>query len=355
MAPKKETEEVIPMVDSANQEVIDFAIAEDKEADRIFWEHQGLQADGKTPLDEEAPAEETEEVKAEAKEEPKDEGKPVAEVVKDEPKSEDDLTVDLTVENADKRISSAQKKMHESNKTAKDAVDETAKLRKENEDLRKMMDDKVTEAPIKAEAGAVAEAPQQTEAEVDEDLEKLRSEYPEIAEPMIKMMQRQKAENTELKSRLDKQDERNKQSDATAKETEDNLHYNAISEVHPDFNEISQEPLLDDWINDLDPVERAGARAIRKGGETGDVIALLTKFKKANGYKVPGETPKATPKTKLEKAKKHVTPQFNKGKEINSQDKQVLFTQEQISKWTEKEWQENEKAVDAAMAQGLVR
>jgi len=355
MSPKKNVEEVIPMVDSANQEVLDYSIKEDAEADRLFYEAQGLQADGKTPLDEDAPAIEAEEVEAKA-ETKETEGKPLAEVIKKEEPKEDDLTVDLTVENADKRISSAQKKMHESNKTAKDAIDETNKLRKENEDLRRLVDDAATEAP----GTETAKAPdpivvEQTVEEVDEDLEKLRGEYPEIAEPMIKMMQKQNAENKALKDRLDKQDERNKQSDKDAKETKENAHYNAIAEVHPDFNEISQEPLLDDWINGLDPIERVGAEAIRNGGKTKDVIALLTKFKKANGYKVPGETPKDTPNTKIAKAKTHVTPQFNKAKEVNTQDRQIKFTQEQISKWTDKEWAENEAAVDEAMSQGLVR
>ncbi|GAG49334.1 unnamed protein product, partial [marine sediment metagenome] len=234
-------------------------------------------------------------------------------------------TVDLTVENADKRISSAQKKMHESNKSAKDALTETDRLRKENEDLRKIMDAKVTESP-KDPAKTDPVVPEQTDAEVDADLETLRKEYPEIAEPIIKMMHKQQSENQALKERLDKQDERNTQSDKDAKVTQENAHYNAIAEVHPDFNEISQEPLLDDWIEGLDSIERAGAESIRNGGKTKDVIALLTKFKKANGYKVPGEekpNPKDKTDSKLDKAKKHQTPQFNKAKEVNTEDKQI--------------------------------
>ena len=48
----KNTEEVIPMIDAANKEVLDFSKKEDAEADRILYESQGLQADGVTPLGE---------------------------------------------------------------------------------------------------------------------------------------------------------------------------------------------------------------------------------------------------------------------------------------------------------------
>jgi hypothetical protein len=260
------------------------------------------------------------------------------------------------VDNADKRITSAQKKMHDSNKRAKDAETNEAKLAKENDDLRKLIDQRTTTAEPGDPITTKAELPNQTEEEVDADLENLRKEYPEIAEPMIKMMQKQQAANEVLQERLDKQEEREKKREADAKVTEDNAHYQAISDVHPDFTEISQEPLLDDWIEGLPAIERMGATAIRKDGTTKDVIELLTTFKKANGYKLPGKTnEKVDPKTKIAKAKSLATPTFNKSKETNLEDQQIRFTREQIKGWTEQEWKENESAVDEAMALGLVR
>jgi hypothetical protein len=355
---EKNTEQAIPQVDTINQDIVDFAAKEEAEADRIFWEHQGLQADGKTPLDEEAPAKDPP-----VKDDPKKvEGEPLVEVIKKEDEKglpgEEDLTVDLTVENADKRITSAQKKMHDSNKRAKDAETNEAKLAKENDDLRKLIDQKTTTAEVGDPITKEGELPKQTEEEVDEDLENLRKEYPEIAEPMIKMMQKQQAANEVLQERLDKQEEREKKREDAVKVTEDNAHYQAISDVHPDFTEISGEPLLDDWIEGLPAIERMGATAIRKDGTTKDVIELLTTFKKANGYKLPADgekkdNPKA--KSKIAKAKSLATPTFNKSKETNLEDNQIRFTREQIKGWTEQEWKENESAVDEAMALGLVR
>ncbi len=370
MAPeKKETEQVVPMIDTANKEVADFSKKEDAEGDRIFYEAQGLQPDGVTPIGEEPEVKPEDEVKEGDKpKEDKIEDKPKEDDTKgmpkkedkpeDKPKEDDDLTRDLTVENADKRISAAQNKMHTSNKTAKDAVDKQNSLQKENDDLRKLVEEKTTLAPEKTEVKEGKEK-EQTPDEIDADLEKLRIEYPEIAEPMIKMMQKQNAENVVLRDRLDKVDARENKRDEAAKTTKETEHYDAIAKVHSDFNEISQEPLLDEWIEGLPAIEKAGAKAIRNGGETNDVIALLTTFKKANGYKVPGDEKDKTTSTKtdskLDKAKKHVTPQLNKAKQINTEDKQIRFTQEEISKWSEKQWAENEKAVDEAMALGLVR
>ncbi len=360
----KKNEEVIPMVDEANKSVIDFAKAEDAEGDRIFYEAQGLQADGVTPLNEEPEKTPDDKEKKTEKEDktpekgmPAKEEKPEDKPKEPESKDDDDLTIGLTTENADKRISAAQNKMHTSNKTAKDAVEAQAKLQKENEDLRKIIDEKATKEPTKTEDGKPPEK-EQTEDEIEKDLETLRSEYPEIAEPMIKMMQRNNTENKILKERLDKVDEVNNKRDADEKTVSDNAHYNAIAEVHSDFLEITQEPLLDEWINGLPAIEKAGATAIRKDGSTKDVISLLTTFKKANGYKVPSEaedTPVKKADSKLDKAKKAAVPQFNKAKEVNINDKQILFTQAQIKAMSEKEFAENESAIDAALIQGLVR
>jgi hypothetical protein len=355
----KKTEEVIPMIDTVNKDIAEFAKAEDNAANKLFYEGQGLQEDGKTPIGEEAPKGEPKKEEP-AKEEPEKEGLPKEEAPKGEPKKEDeDLTKDLTVENADKRISAAQRKMHDSNKSAKDAVDELNRIQKENENLKLLVDKKATEEPTAGKKeDQEPEAAPQTDTEMDADLENLRKEYPEIAEPMIKMMQKQNAQNVELQNRLSKQEERETKREEEAKVSKENSHYNAIEDAHPDFNEISQEPLLDEWISGLDSMERIGAEAIRNNGKTKDVISLLTRFKKANGYKLPGGAEGQSTKptdSKLEKAKKLQTPQFNKSKEVNTDDNPVMFTQEQMHKWTEKEWAENEEAVNEAMRNRQVR
>jgi DNA mismatch repair ATPase MutS len=148
---------------------------------------------------------------------------------------------------------------------------------------------------------------------------------------------------------MDTFDKKETQRVADTAKTAEEAHYDAIAEVHSDYEEISQEPLLDNWIKTLPALEQAGAAVIKKTGSPEDVIDLLTRFKEANGIKVPANK-KAT--SKLDKAKKEAIPSFRKAKEVNTQKNQTVFTREQIDKMTDKEWAENEPAIDAWMAAG---
>jgi hypothetical protein len=340
---------------AADREVIDFAAKEEAEADRILAEALGQAPKKKDEPQEPVKEPEKIEVKEpENKPEPKE---PLDDNKGLNPKVDEDLLADLTVDNAKKRISAAQAKMHESNKMAKTATEEATNLVKENADLRALVEQAATQEPAKAPEGTAPEptATVESDEEVEKSLETLRQEYPEIAEPMVKLLHKQQTQNKILTDKLNGIESREQKRDADAKQVADNAHLTAISTAHPDFREISAEPLLDEWINALPVMEKIGAQAIRKDGDTNDVIELLTTFKKANGYVLPDPTPEADKvDSKLEKAKKMATPSLRKAKEVNITDKKVKFTQDEISKWSEAEWAANEAAVDEALKEGLV-
>ena len=354
----KEAPQAEPVqLNDADREVLSYAAAEEAEADRIFNEMNGI-----------TPAEEPKEV---PKEVPKEE--PKAEVVKEVPKAkeevvddtkglnpsaDDDLLADLTVENAKKRISAAQTKMHESNKAAKTTSEEAARLVKENADLKALIEQAATTPEPAAPVAKEVEAPQESDTEIEANIEAIKAEYPEIGGPMIELLRRQQTQNKILTDKLNGIEVREEKRVADAEAVANNAHLSAIHDAHPDYKEISVEPLFDEWIDGLPAMERIGAQAIRKDGDTKDVISLLTTFKKANGYIAPDPVEdEPTPgkvDSKLDKARKMTTPSFKKAKEVNIADKKIKFTQAQIAAWTEQEWAENEAAVDAAMAEGLV-
>ncbi len=357
----EEPKEVEPQLSAADKEVLDYAAAEEAEADRIFNEMNGIKPDEtKEPVKEEPKVAVKEEPKVEVKE-------PVVEVPKEavkpdetkglNPGTDDDLAAGLTVENAKKRISAAQNKMHESNKMAKTSTEEATRLVKENADLKALIEQAAT-TPEEKPPEKKVEKPTETDDEIEANIEAIKTEYPEIGAPMLELLRRQQTQNKYLTDKLDSIEVREQKREADAKTLADNTHLSAIHKAHPDYKEISVEPLFDEWIDGLPAIERVGAQAIRKDGDTSDVIDLLTTFKKANGYTAPDvveEEPKpATVDSKLDKARKMATPSFKKTKEVNIADKKVKFTQSQIAGWTEKEWAENEAAVDAAMAEGLV-
>ncbi len=342
---KAEEETKTAVLDEANQEVADYVNSEEAEADRLFAEMN------KDPNTEEPKKKETE-----AKKEAAPEAK------KEEPKKEEaeDLTKDLTVENAEKRITATQKAMHTSNERASTAEKENARLKEENEALAKKLEEKPVGLPAQeGDTNKAEEKPAASEDELQKSLDELKAEYPEIAAPMLKMMAKQEAENKTLKDRLDAQDKKEIDREQKAAEDDKNSHVNAIAEVHSDYNEVSAEPLFNDWIQGLPTMERIGAEAVRKDGSAKDVIELLTSFKKANGYKLPGETTEKTTQksksdSKLDKAKGLATPTFNKTKDVNIQDKKIKFTQEQIHNMSPAEFEKMEPEIDKALQEGLV-
>jgi hypothetical protein len=363
-AVNKDAKEELPPHE-AGREVLNYVQQQEKEADDAFNEAHGID-----PEEEKKPAgAEKEEKAAEAepgKEEKKPEGKEpeTKEPEKKEAAAEvEDLAKGLNTDNASARISAAQNKMHDSNKRANTAEGEATRLQEEKEVLLKKLEEKTIETPAKAEAEAGKEE-KKVEAASDDELQasltELEQEYPEIAKPMLKMMARQNAENKKLEEKVEALTVKDKARDDEIKSTKENAHYIAIAEVHADFDEISKEPLLDEWIDGLPAIEKAGAQAIRKNGSTENVIKLLTSFKQANGYELPAkeekeETPAKKSNSKIEKAKSAGNPSFNKSKDVNLKAGEVLFTRQQIDNMTQEEYNENEPAIDEAMSKGLIR
>jgi hypothetical protein len=361
----KKTEQEPIQLSAADQQVIAFAAKEEAEADRILAEALGKTPEGEGKTPEEEAAEQAATVKAEADKEAEAKKGEKEAVVPDDnkglnPKTDEDLLAELTVENAKKRISAAQSKMHETNKELNNlkntSTEEATRLAKENADLRLLIEQaSTTPEADKAKAEQLPDATVETDGEIEKGIEAIKAEYPEIGEPMIQLLKRQQTQNKILTDKLNGIEDREIKREAVAKETADNAHLTAVADAHPDYMEIANEPLLDEWIGSLPVMERIGAQAIRKGGETNDVIELLTTFKKENGYTLPDKENEKTPAdSKIEKAKKMSTPSFKKAKEVNMVNKKVKFTQEEISKWTEKEWAANEHLVDAALADHAV-
>lgn len=362
-APEKIEQEVPPH--EAGREVLSYVQQQEKEADELFAEVHGVEEPEKKDEGDAKDAVEETEKKAEDKEpEKKDDEEPADKELEGKDKvadGDDDLTKGLNTENATKRISAAQNKMHDSNARAKTAEEEKSKLQTENEALLKKLEEKSTApAAAAAEPGKEAEAkeaPKSDDDELQASLDELSQEYPEIAKPMLKMMAKQEVENKRLTEKVDNLEAKEVKREADVKTEKLNGHLKAISDVHKDFKEISEEPLLDEWIEGLPVMERAGAQAIRQGGSTDDVIELLTTFKKANGYELPAASKEDTPEkkgnSKIDKAKSKANPSFNKAKDVNIAEGKAPFTRIQINAMSMEEYAKNEPAIDDAMSKGF--
>ncbi len=362
VAPEKTEQQELPPHE-AGREVLSYVERLEKEADDDFKAIHGIEeepGDKEADDDKKGVKEAEKEASSQEPEKTDDEKPEVKEPEsKDKVAEDDDLTKGLNTENATKRISAAQNKMHDSNARAKTAEEQTSQLTIERDELLKKLAAKDTPAAVpaaeKTEETKQAEAPKDDELQTS--LDELAQEYPEIAKPMLKMMAKQEVENKTLRDQVSALQESEKTRTADAVVEKENGHFNAIQEVHKDFREISEEPLLDEWIEGLPAVERVGARAIRKGGTTEDVIELLTSFKKANGYELPADSKEDTPEkkgnSKLEKAKKAANPSFNKAKDVNIEDGKAPFSRREIDAMSMAEYAKNEPAIDAAMSKGF--
>lgn len=363
-APEKVEQEVPP--NAAGREVLSYVQQLEKEADEDFAAAHGVDPEAEETDDDKKSVEEgdkkveSEEPEKVVDKEPEDKGLEGKDKVAE---GDDDLTKGLNTENATLRIKAAQNKMHDSNTRAKTAEEEAGKLKTERDSLLKKLEEKPSLPAAKTEeAGKEPEAkdaPKTNDDELQASLDDLAQEYPEIAKPMLKMMARQDVENKALRDQVSVLQESEKTRVAEAKTEKTSSHLSAIASAHSDYKEISEEPLLDEWINGLPEVEKAGAQAIRKDGTTQAVIELLTMFKRANGYELPAKSkddiPEKKGNPKIEKAKAKANPSFNKSKDVNIQDGQVEFTRQEIDAMSPAEFAEKEPAIDLAMSKGLVR
>ncbi|MFQ5712515.1 MAG: hypothetical protein ACE5GU_00615 [Candidatus Scalinduaceae bacterium] len=65
------------------------------------------------------------------------------------------------------------------------------------------------------------------------------------------------------------------------KKKEENLHYSTIANVHPDYQEISNDPKFYEFINNLPEEKRKICNAIVDGGSAEEVNALLSAYKQS--------------------------------------------------------------------------
>lgn len=347
----------------AGRQVLTYVQKMEKEADA---EHAAMY--GGT---EEEPGEDDDKTGNEKEEEEAVGEEPAEAVVKEEevvkPDSKDktaeaeDLTKGLNTENAQKRISSAQTRMHESNSRANTAEGERDRLKAENERLTRQwaeMPRAEKDLASKEVADTAKKVPAAHEDDdLDASMEELNNEYPEIAKPMLKIMARQEIANKKLMDKVGVLEEREATREAEVVEAEENSHIGDIAAAHADWQDISEDPLLDEYIEGLPSIERAGAKAIKKNGSTEDVIELITNFKTALGYELPasstGDIPKKKSNSKLDKAKSKANPSFKKAKDVNLANGGAPFTRRQIDAMSMAEYKIHEPAIDDAMSKGF--
>jgi hypothetical protein len=114
--------------------------------------------------------------------------------------------------------------------------------------------------------------------EADEALTAFLEEFPDIADPVQKLITQQ------VQDALSQF--QNEQLAPTAEQVQEmtaERHFKAIGEKHPDFKDLAVSGEIDEWIGSLPRIDQRNYLRVRQEGSTEEVIELLDRFKADTG------------------------------------------------------------------------
>lgn len=277
--------------------------------------------EAESPVDEE----QTEEVEALAEETPEPEDTVEVESVDEAPAFEEEsgevAQMQDRLEKAEKAMKGAQARMTK-------ATQEAAELRKLNADLMQAVGD------LKGQL--------EERQKDNEQLAKIREEYPDIAGPLLDELSRTQAEVSSTKEALAAEERRRQEAVQVQAQAE---HFDRIRAVHPDVDQLIETA---DWINWLE-VQDASTQQWIERGSSNDVNAVLYRFKADMGMKPPTPQEQA-----LEKARKVAEPKMPKTRKPNTGGKKT-WTVEEIKRMPNKDFERYQGEILKAMEQGAIR
>jgi DNA repair exonuclease SbcCD ATPase subunit len=277
--------------------------------------------EAESPVDEE----QTEEVEALAEETPEPEDTVEVESVDEAPAFEEEsgevAQMQDRLEKAEKAMKGAQARMTK-------ATQEAADLRKLNADLMQAVGD------LKGQL--------EERQKDNEQLAKIREEYPDIAGPLLDELSRTQAEVSSTKEALAAEERRRQEAVQVQAQAE---HFDRIRAVHPDVDQLIETA---DWINWLE-VQDASTQQWIERGSSNDVNAVLYRFKADMGMKPPTPQEQA-----LEKARKVAEPKMPKTRKPNTGGKKT-WTVEEIKRMPNKDFERYQGEILKAMEQGAIR
>ena len=288
------------------------------EAQQMIAEMKG---EVEAPQEEDTP-EAQPEVEAQAPEEPTDTAREVEQAPVEDSESGEMSETDLALKKADERYRNAQKKMTQ-------ATQESA-------DLRRLLEE--TNAELKNLKRQLAEK--------DVDLEKLkavREEYPDLAGPILDMVDKTQAQVAEQNEELERLRQMRDQEEVNAAQA---AHMARIREAHPDLDEIIQTGDWADWLEGQDAAVHEWVRA----GSSNDITAVLNKFKSDMGFGQPTPQERA-----LDKAKAVAEPKLPKSRKPDTGAGQKVWSAADIKSMSLKDFESNEAEILQAWRQGTVQ
>lgn len=266
---------------------------------------------------------EEEELQEEAPAEPVDTAESTSETVEETDSASGDESESMSaLEKAEKAMKGAQARMTK-------ATQEAAELRKQIADQ---------DAVIKS-----LQAKFEEKQANPEKLDKLREEFPDIANPLLDELERTQNQVKQANSEL--QEQRKAKEQAEIQSLQDQ-HFQRIRDHHPDVDTIANSA---DWINWLEAQDKETQQWV-DSGSSNDVNAVLHRFKVETGIKS-----KSPQEVTLERAKKVAEPKLPKARKSNLKGNQKSWSVDSIKNMSHDDFLKQSREILNSMAAGQIR
>lgn len=182
--------------------------------------------------------------------------------------------------------------------------------------------------------------------EDDADLASFEEDWPDVAKPVQKLVDRQAKEIETLKATIAELSADHKQRKESEVERANRDHFERIAARHPDVNEIGAAPEFQAWLQSQPPA----VRQIAQQGTTDDVIYLLDTFKAQTG-KGAKPAPSPRPQSRIEEARKVASPQV--GRNASDREAPKKMTLEMLRSINPRDYtDEHDRMLEEALVSG---
>jgi len=256
-----------------------------------------------------------------ATEKPEDTAEPVAEAAAEDTEQRGEVSDAELVAKANLRYKNAQARMTR-------ATQETAELRKSNEDLARSL----------AELRSQLVESQRDPAKIKQ----AREDYPELAGPLLDELDATRAEV--INAQRDIESLRQSREDEADKHLQDE-HYERIQAEHPDVQAIIATTEWDEWLEAQDEQTRGWIA----GGSSNDVNTVLSRFKSLHNLDKKTPTPQ---ESALKRAKKVAEPDLPKARKSPDGAGKKVWSVEDIKRMPLDKFEEHQAEILSALDQG---
>lgn len=259
--------------------------------------------------------------------------------------SSEGMVSEARYKEAVKAMNRSQREAAEYRKTEAQRDDLIQQLQAQIAELRQAQPDNSASAQ-----GGIESASDSTPAQVDDDdLKEAREYYPEVVNPLLKIIDRLEQELAGMKGEFGDVKHVAERYQQETQKIAEQQQVEAILSAHPDASEIAASPEYANWFEVQSPMVKA---ALTEGGSK-DVIAALNMFKAEHPNLTQASPVSVRPKAdKLAAAKQAAAPNV-RGTAKPGASKSA-FTLAQIDKMSLEEFKQHETAIDKALANGEI-